>query len=99
MHDGHRERLKRRFLNEGLDGFEPHQILEMLLFYAIPRRDTNEIAHALLERYGSLSGVFDADPNDIATVSGMGLHSALLLSFVPQVSRFYFKDNRSRTIF
>jgi len=55
MHDGHRQRLKNRFLEEGLDGFEDHQILELLLFFSIPRKDTNESAHTLLEKYGSLS--------------------------------------------
>lgn len=61
MHTGHRKRLKNRFLEEGLDSFEPHQVLELLLFFSIPRRDTNEIAHKLLKKFGSLSGVFEAD--------------------------------------
>ena len=54
MHENHRDRLKNRFLAEGLDAFEPHNILELLLFYSIPQKDTNEIAHALIERFGSL---------------------------------------------
>ena len=66
LHAGHRARLRRRFLDEGLDAFEDHQVLELLLFYAIPRRDTNEIAHMLLRRHGSFSGVLDADPKDLA---------------------------------
>ena len=71
MHEGHRSRLKNRFLEEGLDGFEDHQILELLLFYAIPRRDTNELAHTLISKYGSLSGVLEADPKDLAKTSGL----------------------------
>ena len=55
MHEGHRQRLKKRFLEEGLDGFTDVQALELLLFYAIPRADTNPAAHALLEHFGSLS--------------------------------------------
>ena len=53
LHAGHRARLRKRFFEEGLDAFEDHQVIELLLFYAIPRRDTNEIAHLLLRRYGS----------------------------------------------
>ena len=60
-HKGHRERLKLRFLESGLDSFTDVQALELLLFYAIPQKDTNPIAHALLERFGSLSQVLDAE--------------------------------------
>lgn len=56
IHDGHREKMRRRFLQGGLDAFADHEALELLLYYAIPRRDTNPIAHALMDRYGSLSG-------------------------------------------
>jgi DNA repair protein RadC len=60
MHKHHRKRLKERFLREGLSSFEPHNALELLLFYSIPQKDTNETAHALIERFGSLSAVFEA---------------------------------------
>ncbi len=92
MHEGHRNRLKTRFLEEGLDGFEDHQILELLLFYVIPRRDTNEIAHRLLKKYGSLSGVFEADPKDLATTPGVGDNSAVLLVLIRSLARIYLKD-------
>lgn len=92
MHQGHRERLKNRFKEEGLDGFEDHQILELLLFFGIPRRDTNELAHALIHKYGSLSGVLEADPKDLASLPGMGDNSALLLSLIPSLTRVYQKD-------
>ena len=62
IHAGHRQRLKERFLRDGLDNFEEHQVLELLLFYGIPQRDTNEIAHALIEKFGSLSRVLEASP-------------------------------------
>lgn len=48
IHDGHREKMRRRFLETGLEGFADHEALELLLYYAIPRRDTNPIAHALM---------------------------------------------------
>lgn len=92
MHSGHRERLKGRFLSEGLDGFNQHQVLEMLLFFSIPRRDTNPLAHKLIERYGSLSGVLEADPRDLVKVDGIGPNTALLLSFIPSLCRVYMQD-------
>lgn len=57
MHEGHRKRVKDRFLSEGLDAFEDHQVLELLLFYCIPRRDTNELAHRMIKEFGSLAGL------------------------------------------
>lgn len=91
-HGGHRQRLKNRFIAEGLDGFDDHQVLELLLFFSIPRKDTNEIAHMLLKKYGSLSGVLEADPKDLTTTPGVGENSAVLLSFIPSITRRYFKD-------
>ncbi len=92
MHEGHRKRLKERFLREGIDNFEPHQILELILFYSIPRKDTNEIAHELLKKYGSLSKVLEADVNDLEKTPGIGENSAFILSLIPSLSRRYFKD-------
>ena len=92
MHEGHRNRLKNRFLEEGLDDFVDHQILELLLFYAIPRRDTNELAHSLINKYGSLSGVLEADPKDLSKTPGLGENSAILLALIPSLARVYLKD-------
>ncbi len=92
MHEGHRNRLKERFLTEGLDSFQQHNILELLLFYAIPRRDTNEIAHLLLERFGSISDVFDAPIRELMKVDGIGEHAAILLKMIPQLACVYMDD-------
>lgn len=92
MHEGHRSRLKKRFLEEGLDGFEDHEILELLLFYAIPRKDTNEHAHSLINKYGSLSGVLEADPKDLAKTPGLRENSAILLALIPSLARIYLKN-------
>ena len=92
MHEGHRERLKNRFLKEGLDSFDNHQILELLLFYVIPRKDTNPLAHELIKKYGSLSGTFEADPEDLLTTPGLTQNAVVLLSLMPSLSRAYFKD-------
>ena len=86
IHDGHREKVRARFLAAGLDAFADHEALELLLYYAIPRRDTNPIAHALMERYGSLSAVLEAPVEDLRRVEGVG-ESAAVLRLVPQLSR------------
>lgn len=87
VHDGHRARLKGRFLEHGLDTFNELNALELLLFYAIPRRDTNELAHALLDRFGSLSGVFDASFHELLEVPGVGENAASLIVLIPQLMR------------
>jgi len=92
LHGGHRQRLKARFLNEGLDNFEDHQVLEFLLFQAIPQRDTNPIAHRLLKRFGSLPAVLEAAPRDLAEVEGVGPNAAAFLALIPQLTRRYFHD-------
>lgn len=84
---GHRDRLRARFLEYGLDNFNDLNALELLLFYAIPRRDTNEIAHALLECFGSLEGVFYASERELLQVPGIGTNAAALIRLVPQLMK------------
>lgn len=96
IHLGHRERLKRRFLEEGLDDFTDIQVLELLLFYAIARQDTNPIAHNLLDHFGSLSQVLEASPEELKKVKGVGEHAALLLHLIPQIGRYYQVDSAQR---
>lgn len=92
LHDGHRARVRQRFLTEGLRGFESHQILEMLLFYGIPRRDTNELAHRLINTFGSLSRVMEAEYEDLLKVPGMTAQAATLIQFCRQLSAEYIAD-------
>ena len=87
IHDGHREKMRQRFLRGGLDAFADHEALELLLYYAIPRKDTNPIAHALMERYGSLSAVLTAPVEDLEKVEGIGESAAVLLKLAPQLYR------------
>ena len=89
VHDGHRERIKKRFLEQGLDGFDDHNVLELLLFYALPRQDTNPLAHALLDHFGSLDAVLEAPREELLKVPGIGENAATLLQLVPAVSRRY----------
>lgn len=91
-HKDHRERVRRRFLTEGFDRLEDHVKLELLLFYAIPYRDTNPIAHALLEQFGSLSNVFEAPLEELVKTKGLGESGAVLLKMVPHLARTYLED-------
>ena len=85
IHDGHREKMRKRFLGGGLEHFADHEALELLLFYAIPRRDVNPIAHELMNRYGSLSAVLAAPVEDLQKVDGIGESAAILLKLVPHL--------------
>lgn len=89
MHDGHRQRLKERFRLEGLDNFDEVQVLELLLFYCIPRVDTNPLAHRLLERFGSLSQVMETPAAELERVEGMGSNAATFLNLITSVGRYY----------
>lgn len=87
VHDGHRERLKMSFLEHGLDKMNDINALELLLFYAIPRRDTNELAHRLLDTFGDLGSVFEASVQELQAVPGVGAHAALLITLIPQMMK------------
>ena len=89
IHDGHRQRLKDRFLREGLDGFTDIQVLELLLFYVVPRKDTNPIAHDLLDRFGSLARVLDAPVIKLTEVNGVTENGATFLKLVREIERRY----------
>ena len=96
VHDGHRKRLRQRFVTEGLDHFSDIQVLELMLFYCIPRQDTNPIAHALLDHFGSLSQVLEAPVEELQKVEGIGENTAIFLRLVTQVGRYYLTDRASK---
>lgn len=89
VHSGHRERMKKRFSEHGLDNFDDLYVIELLLFYVIPRRETNTIAHALLERFGSLDEILEAPIPELMKVNGVGENTATFLKLIPQISRRY----------
>lgn len=97
-HENHRKRLRETFRKVGVEGMPDHNLLELLLFYSIPRKDTNEIAHALLERFGSLSKVFDASYEQLLDIDGMGESSALLISLIPDICRKYEEGKYKRNV-
>ena len=93
QHAGHRQRLKDRFLAEGsLDNFNDHQVLELMLFYCIPRQDTNPIAHDLLDTFGSFSSVLDKPYEELANIEHVGKNAALFLKLLPELCRRYYDD-------
>lgn len=89
VHEGHRQRMKARFQRNGLRDFNDHEVLELLLFYCIPRRDTNEIAHNLIARFGTLAKVLDAPVQQLQEVEGMGENAAVFLSLFRETNRYY----------
>lgn len=86
---GHRERLRARFTKAGLSGFAPHEALELLLTYAIPRKDTKPLARKLLSHFGSFNRVLEASPNDLQAVDGIGPAAATLLALLLPLFRLY----------
>ena len=89
MHDGHRQRVRERFRKEGLENFAPHEVLELLLFYARARGDVNPLAHLLLDTFGSLRGVLEAPVDQLTQVPGVGEETATLLSMMVPMFRRY----------
>lgn len=87
VHDQRRQRMRQRFLESGLKGFADHEVLELMLYYAIPRRDTNPMAHALVDRFGNLSGVLNAPLDILKQVDGVGENAAILLRLVALASQ------------
>ncbi len=92
MHENHRDRMRKRFLRDGLDHFEKHEVIEMLLFGLIPRRNTNDIAHRLIDRFGSIAGIIDAPYSEIIKVKGIGEKGAISLKFFSEFIRIYLLD-------
>ena len=82
IHDGRRERLRYRLMEGGPENLKPHELLEFLLYYTVPRQDVNELAHALLEHFGSVRAVVHADEDELMKVEGMGLTTAQWLQML-----------------
>jgi len=97
IHAGHRERLRNKFINLGHEALEEHELLELLLFYAIPQKNTNPIAHALIERFGSLKGVLEAAPGELCEVSGIGEYAAALIKLQAGIAKVYYTSLPRKT--
>ena len=95
VHDGHRSRLRRKFLEHGFDALDSHNILELLLFYSIPRGDTNVTAHLLMNRFKNIAGVCEAPESELMEVPGVGAVSARLIKLIPELAARYSTSSRS----
>jgi len=99
LHAGHRARMRERYINDnGLDSFAEHEVLELLLFYSIPQKDTNELAHRMLLEYGGLANLLDAHPLDIAKRCDVSANTAVLVSMMPQVAKRYFQSKWEKNV-
>lgn len=96
IHKNHRQRLKEQFRKNGLDGMTDIQVLELLLFYCIPRVDTNPIAHDLLRRFGSVTDVLDAPPQELEKVDGIGPGAADFLKLIRELDRYREMERRAK---
>ena len=92
MHEHHRERMRSRYLAAGFDGFQSHELLEMLLYYTKARENTNPTAHALMERFGSIKSVMEATVDELMEVAGIGEQSAILLKLVTEFTKRYTEE-------
>ena len=89
---GHRERIKEKFLKNGIDGFAEYEILELLLTYCIPRKDTKPIAKELLNKFKSLDNVFKADFDKLSAVDGLRKNSIAFLKLIGDLPSIIYKD-------
>lgn len=93
MHEGHRDRMRERILLSGIESLQPHEVLEYLLYHAIPRKDTNGIAHELISKFGSFNGVLNADYDALLDVNGMTANAAALqLIKIKLADHYIFSD-------
>lgn len=95
IHDGHRKRVRQSFLNRDIDTMPEHEILELILFYAYSRRDTNEIAHRLIKTFGNLDAVMNAEYEDLLSVRDVGENAATLIVLFSRFSKRYMKNSNA----
>lgn len=95
--DGHRARLRERFMKEGASGFQDHEVLEMLLYGSVARKDTNKLAHNLITKFGGFEGVINASPEQLMTVKGVGTVTACNLAILQEVMRRYKRSERVKS--
>ena len=93
VHEGHRERLRERYIKSGFESFAQHEVLEFLLFYGLKIKDTNPLAHALIKRFGSVANVLNADLDELARVDGVGMNCAILINMLPKIFGIYQRES------
>ena len=95
--DGHRTRMRERMMREGASGFQDHEVLELLLFGSVARKDTNKLAHNLLSKFGGFSGVLNASPEQLMDVKGVSTATACNLAILKEVFLRYKKDEQDKS--
>lgn len=98
IHSGHRKRMRSRFLETGFAGFEPHQVIEMILFYTCPRKDTNELAHRLINHFGSVAGILDADVSELTAINGITENTAVLFKIITKTLPLYYNTRTENIV-
>ena len=91
IHSGHRKRMRQKYQKIGIENFEEHEILEILLYYALPMKDTNQLAHSLINQFGSIAGVLDA-PHDVLFNTELSENAVFLLKFLPDLLSLYMNE-------
>ncbi len=99
IHEGHRARMRKRFRETGFEGFESHEIIEMLLFYTCPRKDTNELAHTLIDKFGSIAGIMNADYEELIKIKNITENAATLFKIIPKVLPLYYNSESEKTYY
>lgn len=98
LHEGHRDRMRQKYIENGSRAFTDHELIEMLLYYAVPRKDTNELSHRLIKRFGSYSAIFNADINDLCE-AGLSKNAAVFLNLVRDSGERYFTSTETKQRF
>ena len=98
IHKEHRARVRKKFRDNGFTGFAEHEILELLLYYCVPRKNTNDLAHKILDKYKTLANVFDAPVEELMKETGISEVTATLLSMIPKLSKIYERSKWSRDV-
>ncbi len=99
LHAGHRERMRKRFLSTGITGFSDHELLELMLFYVLPRVNTNQISHSLIKHFDNFDSVLQANADELSDINGIGSSAALFLNFMSYMSRRYLISSHSNMHF
>jgi DNA repair protein RadC len=100
IHSGHRARVRKKFIEGNSDSFADYNLLELLLFYSVPRGDVNPLAHSLIDSFGSFSSALDAPYEELLKINGIGESTAVLLKLIPELARRYYRsaDESSRIL-
>lgn len=93
VHDGHRNRMREKFNKQEFSNMHPHEIMEMLLYYCVPRKDTNELAHELIDHFGSFTAVFEASVDELMKVPGITYNGATLIKMILPLSHAYHEES------